>query len=279
MGEDRGRRDIRRPLGFGVSAGLGADVLVPLALEVERLGYGSFWANDLGRPENDGLADLAIVHGAAPSLELGVGVMPLDRRTPRAIVDEVRRLGLPIDRLALGVGSGGAAESLRVVREGINELRELLPDGRIYAAALGPKMCRLGGELADGVLLNWKVPERIPAARAEIAAGAVEAGRSPESVDVRAYVRAAVGPGARERLGAEAQRYNTTPAYGRAFTAMNVAFDRVGVAGADLPGQLAPYQAVLDGVVVRALPPGRDLAEFLAIARAAAGINDEAAAG
>jgi hypothetical protein len=60
---------------------------------------------------------------------------------------------------------------------------------------------------------------------------------------------------------------------------MNVAFDRVGVAGADLPGQLAPYQAVLDGVVVRALPPGRDLAEFLAIARAAAGINDEAAAG
>jgi len=30
---------------------------------------------------------------------------------------------------------------------------------------------------------------------------------------------------------------------------------------------------------VRALPPGRDLAEFLAIARAAAGIIDEAAAG
>jgi len=279
MKSDMGRHGSPRPLGYGVSAGLGAEVLVPLAREVERLGFGSFWANDLGRPENDGLADLAIVHGAAPRLELGVGVMPLDRRSPRAIVDEIRRLGLPLDRVALGVGSGAATQSLRVVREGILELRRLLPDGRIYCAALGPRMCQLGGELADGVLLNWKVPQRIPAARAEIAAGATEAGRTPESVDVWAYVRAAVGPGARERLGAEAQRYNTTPAYGRAFAAMNVPFDRVGVAGEDLPAQLDSYRAVLDGVVVRALPPDRELAGFLSIARAAAGVSGEPATG
>ncbi|HVA85199.1 MAG TPA: LLM class flavin-dependent oxidoreductase [Candidatus Saccharimonadales bacterium] len=274
-----GQSSARRPLGFGVTAGLGDELLVPLAREVERLGYGSFWANDLGRPEADGLADLAIVHGAAPSLKLGVGVLPLDRRSPREIVDHLSRLGLPIDRLLLGVGAGGATDSLRVVRGGLLELRRLLPTVRLYAAALGPRMCQLGGELADGVLLNWTVPERVRWAREQIATGAATAGRTPESIKVWAYVRAAVGRGARERLDAEARRYVETRAYRRAFRAMNVPFDQVGVAGADLPGQLEGYRAALDGVAVRALPSGRDLSEFMTIARAAAGVADEEKAG
>ena len=30
---------------------------------------------------------------------------------------------------------------------------------RLVVAALGPKMCRLAGEVADGVLFNWLTPE------------------------------------------------------------------------------------------------------------------------
>jgi len=259
------------PLGFGVTAGLPRDVLEPLAREAVRLGYGSFWINDSARPGADGLADLGFVATVAPSLGLGVGVMPLDRREPAATAEVVRQLGLPLERLWLGVGSGGSDRPMPLVRDGVGELRRLLPGARIMIAALGPRMCRLAGEVGDGVLLNWAVPERIRWARERIAEGAAAAGRSGSDVAAWAYVRAAVGPDARERVRAEAERYARTPAYGTAMRAMDARFDRIGVAGTDLPGQLEPYRAALDGVVVRALPAAVALDEFLAIARAAAG--------
>src|SRR3972149_7153510 len=47
----------------------------------------------------------------------------------------------------------------------------------IYVAALGPQMCRLAGEVADGVLLNWATPEDAAEAVAEVRAGAAGPGR------------------------------------------------------------------------------------------------------
>jgi alkanesulfonate monooxygenase SsuD/methylene tetrahydromethanopterin reductase-like flavin-dependent oxidoreductase (luciferase family) len=259
-----------RNAGFGVVAGLGAEILAPLAREVASLGFGSFWANDGGRAEADGLADLATARASALHLELGVGVLPLDRRSPARIADEVRRLDMPLDRLWLGVGSGGAARPLAIVRAGITDLRRLLPDARILVGGLGPRMLRLAGELADGVLLNWIVPSRVPWARGQVAAGAIVAGRDPDTIEVWAYVRGAVGPDARARIGQEAERYGTSGAYGRAFAAMGVPFDEVGISGDDLTERVESYKAVLDGVVVRALPAGPALDDLLAIARAAA---------
>src|SRR5438270_396291 len=68
-------------LAFGVVAGLEPELLTTLAREVVELGYGGFWINDGGTSQADGLAGLAIVAEAAPTLQLGVGVLPLDRRT------------------------------------------------------------------------------------------------------------------------------------------------------------------------------------------------------
>jgi alkanesulfonate monooxygenase SsuD/methylene tetrahydromethanopterin reductase-like flavin-dependent oxidoreductase (luciferase family) len=256
-------------LGFGVIAGLARELLEPLAKAVAGLGFETFWVNDGGRPEADGLEGLAVVHAAAPERRLGVGVLPLDRRSPAEVAADVRRLALPLARLRLGVGSGGSSRPLELVRAGVAELRDELPTARVFIAALGPRMSRLAGEVADGVLFNWAVPSRLESLSAIVAEGEREAGRGP--IERWAYVRAAVGPDARTRLAAEARRYARTPAYGRAFEAAGVPFEQVGVAGDDLAGQLRPYRRILDGVVVRALPAAWRLDQVVEIARSASG--------
>jgi alkanesulfonate monooxygenase SsuD/methylene tetrahydromethanopterin reductase-like flavin-dependent oxidoreductase (luciferase family) len=261
-----------RQLGFGVVAGLDESLLADLATEVERLGYGAFWINDSGRDDADGLRGLAVVARAAPTLKLGVGVLPLDRRSPAAIAASVSDLRLPIERLWLGVGSGGAsARPVGMVREGVGALRDLLPAASVFISALGPQMSRLAGEVADGVLFNWAVPGRLEAVSAMVADGAAAAGRP--APPRWTYVRTAAGPNARARVGEEAERYARSPAYGRAFAAMGVPFAEIGIAGdvgEDLSPQVADYRAVVDGVVIRALPMTWTLEEALAVARAAA---------
>src|SRR5207302_1016581 len=154
-------------------------------------GFESFWINDSGRPEADGLAGLALVHASAPQLALGVGVLPLDRRNPAEIASEVMRLGLPLDQLRLGVGSGGSKRPLELVRGGVATLREKLPAARIFVGALGPRMSRLAGEVADGVLFNWAVPSRLEVLSAHVAEGEQATGRGP--IERWGYVRATAG--------------------------------------------------------------------------------------
>ncbi|HLI10316.1 MAG TPA: LLM class flavin-dependent oxidoreductase [Alphaproteobacteria bacterium] len=55
----------------------------------------------------------------------------------------------------------------------------------IYVAATGPRMLRLAGQLADGVILmNGIVPELVEAAVAIVHAGTREAGRNPDAVKI-----------------------------------------------------------------------------------------------
>ena len=101
----------------------------------------------------DGLGALAHAAGDTRRIDLGIGVIPLNTRGPESIVEGVKRHALSLDRLLLGVGSPNP-EALKRVREGVAALRAQLAT-RLIVAALGPKMCRLAGEIADGVLLNW----------------------------------------------------------------------------------------------------------------------------
>jgi alkanesulfonate monooxygenase SsuD/methylene tetrahydromethanopterin reductase-like flavin-dependent oxidoreductase (luciferase family) len=66
------------------------------------------------------------------------------------------------------------------------------PRTPIYLGALGPEMLRLGGELADGICLNWCTPAQIAWSRERIAEGAARAGRDPSSVQVVEYIRVCV---------------------------------------------------------------------------------------
>jgi len=258
-------------LGFGITAQAdprGAGV-AELAEALEALGYDELWAND-GRL-GSGLATLTAALPTTSRILLGLGVAPLSNRTPSEIAGAVEHLGLPLDRLLLGVGTGSGS-SLAAVRQGVAALRRLLPDANLGIAALGPRMCELGGEIADFVLLNWAAPERIAWSRERIVEGARAAGR--EAPRVACYVRTAVGPDAAARLEAEATRYRSRPRpYARLFDAQAEAAPGVpGVAANnpdEIPALLAPYRAALDSCVVRALPATPDIAGWLAVAEAA----------
>jgi alkanesulfonate monooxygenase SsuD/methylene tetrahydromethanopterin reductase-like flavin-dependent oxidoreductase (luciferase family) len=256
--------------GLGVNAGLEAGVAARLAAACDRLGYVSLWSND--EPGAPGLETLAAFAAGAPRMELGVGVLPLDRHRPEAIAKAVARLGLDPGKLWVGVGSGSIRPQVDIVRRSVSRLRELLPRGtRIVVAAMRPRLCRLGGAVADGVLLNWMLPEHVDRARRWVLEGADEAGRPPPVV--ASYVRVAVGPGATERLReAEAFYRTVNEDHRRHFEAMGVPLGSVGVVGAarsDVRDALAPYQAALELPIVRVLADRNETA-LEAVARAAA---------
>jgi alkanesulfonate monooxygenase SsuD/methylene tetrahydromethanopterin reductase-like flavin-dependent oxidoreductase (luciferase family) len=240
--------------GLGITAGLDAGLARALAVQCERLGYHSLWSND--EPGSPGLETLAHFAAAAPQLDLGVGVLPLDRHQPVRIAAEISRLELDPAKLWIGVGSGQLRKPIHLVQQAVVELRELLPDGtRIVVAAMRPRMCHLGGTIADGVLLNWMPPAQAAQARRWVQQGADQAGRAAPVV--ASYVRVAVGDGSRHRLRDEEGRYrNINDAHRKHFQAMDVRLGSVGVAASARPDVLrglAPYHSALDLPIARLL--------------------------
>lgn len=252
---------------IGVTSGLDAPVAAAFAARCADLGYDSLWAND--DPTAPGLEELAHLAAGAPELDLGVGVLPIDRYPPAKIAAEVDRLGLDPAKLWIGIGSGRLRPALEPVRDAVAELRELLPsESRIMVGTMRPKLSRLGGEVADGVLLNWMLPPQADRARRWVQEGAAAAGRLAPTAAL--YIRVAVGRGAEERLQHEEGRYRGFDA--EHFAAMNVPLGSVGVAGSgrtEAVEKLAPYRPAVDLPIVRVLAE-RDLVSLCAVAEAAA---------
>ncbi|MGH7300465.1 MAG: LLM class flavin-dependent oxidoreductase, partial [Candidatus Rokuibacteriota bacterium] len=173
--------------GFAVFAGVSPEIIRASAREAEALGYSSFWVNHPGPV--DGLGALAHAAAETRRLDLGVGVIPLHTRGPESIIEGVGGHALAPGRLLLGVGSPNP-EALRRVRDGVAALRAKLST-RVIVAALGPKMCRLAGEVADGVLFNWLTPEYAKRSAELVRAGAAAAKRPVPKL--YAYVRVALG--------------------------------------------------------------------------------------
>jgi alkanesulfonate monooxygenase SsuD/methylene tetrahydromethanopterin reductase-like flavin-dependent oxidoreductase (luciferase family) len=248
-------------LHFGITGGA-RPWLGELAGSLKALGYEGAWANDIpghpGIPAAQGLAE-------APGLTLGIGVVSLAEHPATAVAASVHGSGIAPSRLILGVGSGGS-RSLALVRDGVAALRRELPDVRLAVAALGPRMCELGGEVADVVLLNWATPARIAWARERIAAGAARQERPMPAV--AAYVRVAVGPDAVERLEKERRRYTRIESYARMFGAEGGA-PGIARATGSVAGELRPYREALDICVVRGLPAADTLDGWLTVAEAA----------
>jgi alkanesulfonate monooxygenase SsuD/methylene tetrahydromethanopterin reductase-like flavin-dependent oxidoreductase (luciferase family) len=258
------------PRGLGITAGLDAGLARELAGRCEQLGYHSLWSND--EPEASGLATLAHFAAAAPRIELGVGVLPLDRHQPARIVTEIDRLGLDPAKLWIGLGSGRLRPQIDPLRRAVAELREILPaQTRIVVGAMRPRLCRLGGAVADGVLLNWMLPDHMAEARRRLQEGADEAGRAAPIL--ASYVRVAVGPGSLQRLRDNEHHYrNIDERHRHHFAAMDVPHGSVGVAASTRPDvheQLAAYQSALDLPIVRVLAHA-DATSLTAVADAAA---------
>jgi alkanesulfonate monooxygenase SsuD/methylene tetrahydromethanopterin reductase-like flavin-dependent oxidoreductase (luciferase family) len=252
--------------GFAVAANVKTEVIAAAAREAERAGYTSFWVNHPGPV--DGLASLATAARESRTIALGIGVIPLHTRGPQSIVDGVRTHAVPLERLWLGVGSPNP-KSLERVRDGVAALRKDLST-KVVVAALGPKMCRLAGEIADGVLFNWLTPEHAKASAALVREGAQAAKRPVPRL--YAYVRLAMGPGAAERVAKEGARYDSVPAYHANFERMGVKPEATAIV-TDTPAEvvraLARWDGVIDEVVLRALPADDGVDSTLALVRAA----------
>ncbi|MBU6328525.1 MAG: LLM class F420-dependent oxidoreductase [Acidobacteria bacterium] len=187
---DRGPTPIG--LTFASFSALGPAAGMRAAARAVDLGYESFWvAETVGM---EAFSTLAAIGAAAPSLSLGTGVLALQLRTPAVTAMGAATLqALHPDRdILLGVGISSPAvvarwhgaeygdRPLAQTREYLTLLRQCLSgekvsfDGdfyrvkgfrlgidpgerrpRIILAALNPRMLALGGELADGVLLNY----------------------------------------------------------------------------------------------------------------------------
>lgn len=238
--------------GFGVAAGLDPEIATPLATRCEKLGYGSVWSNDT--PFAEGLETLAAFAEGTEAVDLGVAVIAIDRRTPDEIAAKIDELGLPRERLWIGVGAGFSKKPLTAMREHLPALREALGDIRIVLAAMGPKMCAFAGAEFDGVFFNWMTPGFAADARKHVESGASDAGR--DTPPVMGYVRTAVGDDAQPRLAKEETFYRELhDGYKNHFERLGEQVGTVGVAEPDAPAaqrKLSEFEA-LDTTVVRGL--------------------------
>ena len=254
--------------GFGVAGALPHDIIRALAAAAEAAGYHTFWVNDT--PQGDGLASLGAAAEVTSEIVLGVGVIPLDRQPADEIARRVNELGLPQQRLIVGVGSGNPQGGLARVQDGAATLEERL-ETPVVVGALGPNMCAMAGKSADGVLLNWLTAEYVAPSAAIVTAAAREAGR-PRPL-ILGYVRTVYGPGAREVFTEEAGRYGRFPAYAANFSRMGTPAEAAAVIGdtpAEIQAGLASFGSELDETVVRAITGVETTDAYMALLEAAA---------
>jgi alkanesulfonate monooxygenase SsuD/methylene tetrahydromethanopterin reductase-like flavin-dependent oxidoreductase (luciferase family) len=255
--------------GFGVAGALDHWIVRVLAQEAERLGFASFWINDT--PEGNSLAGLAVAAAATTAIRLGSGVIPIDRRPSEEIAREVANLELPVERLLIGIGSGGLhTRPVEAVADAVRRLRE---QGRfaIAVGALGPRMVALGAREADAVLLNWITPQTAAQDAERIGKLASEGREGRRHAGTIAYVRTAL-PEAVKRLEIEASRYESYPSYAAHFKRMGVTAMATTATGepAEIQQRLGAFDRALDEVVVRAVTPSDEADAYLRLMRAAA---------
>ena len=229
---------------IGVPGALAADVVRDLAARIERLGFRGLWINDT--PSGDSLAGLAAASESTSRLALGTGVIPVDRRSAREIVQGIA--GLDTSRLVIGIGSGGPRDALSRVAEAVAELKSSTR-APVLVGALGPRMRKLAAESADGILFNWLTPAAAVAAMNDL--------RQDASGVVRGvlYVRTIVDAAARPALEAEAAAYASYPSYAANFERIGATAIETTLDDTNFVDKLGEYTESVDEVVLRAVTP------------------------
>ena len=219
-----------------------------LAALGERLGYTDIWNGEVDG--GDGAVSMAVAAMATSRARLGTGILNVYSRTPFLLAMAASSLQhLSGGRFCLGLGTSSQRiveewhgvdfdRPLARVRDVVDFLRRLLageaveaagtirirrarlsvvPPARvpIYLAALGPAMLRLGGEVADGVVLNFIAPSDLEWMRAAVRDGT---SRSADPADRETVVRLLVPYPGDDDAAVDAVRgiiagYATAPVY------------------------------------------------------------------
>jgi len=197
--------------------------IVSCSRSAEDAGVESVWISEAwGR---DAFLALAAIAAATKRIKCATGIVNVYSRSPATIATSTATLDeLSNGRAILGVGSSGALvierwHGLRYdqpfarIRETTAIVRQILAGGQlrfqgdifhvsdfrlavpppshkipIYLAALGPKMLKLAGRIADGVLLYLCPLPKIADAVAEVRKGTAKAKNQSEKVDVAAFL-------------------------------------------------------------------------------------------
>ena len=197
-------------VGLVLGGGLPPEDVPATARLAEELGFREVWyAEDYFF--SGGMTGAAATLGATTTIPVGLGVVSALVRHPAVLAMEIATLcRLHPGRVRAGIGLGvidrlhqmglGPRATLRETEACTGTLRCLLDGGEtpaeatlggitlshppgervpLYLGAMGPKMLRLAGAIADGTLLSWiKSRNYVRWARGQIAAGAREAGRA-----------------------------------------------------------------------------------------------------
>ncbi|MCZ7629772.1 MAG: LLM class flavin-dependent oxidoreductase [Microthrixaceae bacterium] len=217
-------------LTFASFQALGLDAALAMARLARDSGYRSFWTAETTGPE--AFATLGAVGASVGGMDLGTGVLAVQLRTPMLVAMGAATLQSIVGEhdVLLGVGISSpvvvqrwhgtdfGATPLAQMREYLTLTRSCLDgevvshDGvhystdrfrlgvrfadhrrpRIILGALNEKMLRLGGEIADGVLLNYLPASSVPWCVEQVRSGEAAAGRPPGSCAIYAYVHVGV---------------------------------------------------------------------------------------
>lgn len=248
--------------GFGIVGSTPLDVVRELAPLVEDAGFNTLWFNHT-RLANAYRA-MEVAAQVTTTLRLATGVTSVDSvMSTRDVIDNVRKLDLPVERLLIGIGASQPPSPLRTIANSITLLRDELPGVPVFVGALGPKMRAIGVREADGILLNWLTPAAASAAMAD----RLHHTTGTES-RVALYVRCSLGQSAAEVMRAEADRYASLPSYAANFKRLGFsAMDAASCvnSGEELRQRLGLYQGVIEEPVIRAITANDTIADYASL--------------
>ena len=248
---------VKQRLGIVLSAftPLPTAEFLAVAREAEQRGYHTGWVGEVAG--YDALTVMAVIATHTERLQVGSAVVPVQTRTPVLLGMSAASLNhFAPDRVVLGLGLSSRivvgdwhglafSPALEQLREAVQIIRQVAAgerasfEGRffraknfrlaappparpvrIFLAALGPEMLELAGEIADGVVLNWIPPERVPVSIRHLERGARRAGRTLEGFEIASFIRTCATDdveGARQWLARDITGYATVDVYSSFF--------------------------------------------------------------
>jgi probable F420-dependent oxidoreductase len=248
---ERTAKNVR--LGMTLPVG-GAQNAVELARAAKERGYDEIWMAEVN--EGDSYALAGAVAQGVPGMRIGTAVVPAQTRTPMMHAMAAMTLSqLTNGNFILGIGLSSPNivqdwagqpynKPLTRMREHIEVLRQMLSgqkttyEGRtlsakgfrlggkpvgevpIYVGALNKHMLRLAGALADGICLNMVPESALRQVLGEVRAGAREAGRDANAIEVvaRLHVVMVDDPSmGRNLIRTVFGAYAATPGYNKCF--------------------------------------------------------------